>query len=160
VKIILISVALGAAALFVAIVGGRFSDGPLAMIPGGPLLGEVERGPDPDWSFARDLDTIELQINSSPPRSVLTGVVVYQGALYVPVTLAPLKRWPEVVSSEPRVRARIAGRLFEREAFPVTEPKLLQELVSTGQSKYGPPFHATWAARFTRYFRLDPMPGL
>jgi hypothetical protein len=159
VSVIAIAVALGAAAFLVAIVGGHFSDGPLEMIPGGRLSGEVLRGPDPDWSFARDLDTIELQIGSSPPRSVLTGVVVYDGALYVPVTLSPLKRWPAVVSTDPRVLARIEGRVFEREAVPVTEPERLQELISVGQSKYGPPFHATWVARFTRYFRLDPLPA-
>jgi hypothetical protein len=159
VRVIVIFIALGAAAFLVAIVGGHFSDGPLEMIPGGRLSGEVLRDPDPDWSFARDLDTIELQIGSSPPRSLLTGVVVYEGALYLPVTLSPLKRWPAVVSANPRVRVRIEGRVFEREAVPVTDPERLQELISVGQSKYGPPFHATWVARFTRYFRLDPLPA-
>lgn len=159
VRVGVISVALGAVAFLVAIIAGHFADGPLEMIPGGRLSGEVLRGPEPDWSFARDLDTIELQISSSPPRSVLTGVVVHEGALYVPVTLSPLKRWPAVVSANPLVRARIEGRVFERQAVPVTDPKRLQELISVGQAKYGPPFHATWVAPFTRYFRLDPVPA-
>ncbi len=161
VGIIAISVALGAAAFLAAIIGGRFSDGPLELIPGipgGPLSGEVIRDPKPDWSFARDIDPIELQINSSPARSIFTGVVVHGGSLYVPVTLSPLKRWPHVVASDPRVLVRIAGRLFEREAVPVTDPELLRELIAAGRSKYGPPFHAAWAARFTGYFRLDPPP--
>jgi hypothetical protein len=160
VRVIVISVALGAAAFVVASLGGHFSDGPLRVIPGipgGPLSGEAERGPEPDWSFARDVDPIEIQIASSPPRSIFTGVVVYRGALYVPVTLAPLKRWPKVVSSHPRVVTRIEGRVFEREAVPVTEPEMLDQLISAGQSKYGPPFHAAWTRRFTRYFRLDPL---
>jgi hypothetical protein len=162
VGVIVISVALGIAAFVVITIGGRFSDGPLRVIPGipgGPLSGEAERGPDPDWSFAQDIDPIEIQIASSPPRSIFTGVVVYKGALYVPVTLAPLKRWPQVVSKDPCVVARIEGRLFEREAVPVTEPEVLGQLISAGQSKYGPPFHATWTRRFTRYFRLDPLGG-
>ena len=149
-----------AALLLVAVIAGRFSDGPLEVVPGvpgGPLSGEVSRDPDPDWSFARDLDTIELQIDSSPPRSIFTGVVVYAGELYLPVTLAPLKWWPEVVSSNPRVRVRIEGRLFELEAVPVKQGELHRKLISVGQAKYGPPFHARWAARFTRYFRLDPL---
>jgi hypothetical protein len=156
-RIVFTVLGLGAVAFLAALIGGRFSDGPLAMIPGGPLSGEVEQELDPDWSFARDLDTIDLQIESSPPRSVRTGVVVYEGRLYVPVTLAPLKRWQYVLPENPRVLARIEGRLFERWAVPVTEPEHLQELISTGQAKYGPPFHATWAARYTRYFRLDPV---
>lgn len=160
-RIVAISITLCAAALLAAGLAGRFSDGPLAVVPGvpgGPLSGEVIRDPDPDWSFARDVDPIELQISSSPPRSIFTGVVVYQGSLYVPVTLSPLKRWPAIVESNPRVLVRIAGRLFEREAVPVTDPELLQELIAAGRSKYGPPFHAVWAARFTRYYRLDPSP--
>jgi hypothetical protein len=161
VKTTAISLAVGAAALLAATIGGRFSDGPLELIPGvpgGPLSGEVVRDPDVDWSFARDVDPIEVQIGSSPPRSIFTGVVVYEGWLYLPVTLSPLKRWPKVVSSDPRVLVRIEGRLFERKAVPVTDPDLLEELITAGRSKYGPPFHATWAARFTRYFRLDPLP--
>jgi hypothetical protein len=159
VRTIAIAVILGIVVLFAAILGGRFSDGPLEMIPGvpgGPLSGEVERGAEPDWSFAREVDPIELQINSSPPRSIFTGVVVHGDALFVPVTLAPLKRWPEIVASDSRVLVRIEGRLFEREAVLVTDPELLRELIAAGQAKYGPPFHASWAARFTRYFRLDP----
>jgi hypothetical protein len=149
-----------AAAFLAAVVAGRFSDGPLEAIPGipgGPLSGEVVREEEPDWSFARDVDPIELQINSSPPRSIFTGVVVYENSLYVPVTLEPLKRWPEVVSRDPHVRVRIEGRLFERHAVPVTDPAFHRELIAAGQRKYGPPFHARWAARFTRYYRLDPV---
>ena len=159
VRIIVISAAIGAAVFLAAIFGRRSSDGPVEVIPGipgGPLSGEVERGAEPNWSFARDVDPIELQINSSPPRSIFTGVVVHGGDLYVPVTLAPLKRWPAVVSSDSRVLVRIEGRVFEREAVPVTDPELHQELIAAGRSKYGPPFHASWAARFTRYYRLDP----
>jgi ubiquinone/menaquinone biosynthesis C-methylase UbiE len=161
VRVIIIVVVVGVVGSLAALLGGRFSDGPLEVIPGvpgGPLLGEVERGPEPDWSFARDVDPIELQISSSPPRSIFTGVVVHEDALYVPVTLAPLKRWPDVVRSDPRVRVRIEGRLFERRALPVTDPELIEELIAAGRSKYGAPFHATWAARFTHYFRLDPLP--
>jgi hypothetical protein len=157
-----IAAALGTAVLLAAIVGGRFSDGPLEVIPGvpgGPLSGEAERGPDPDWSFAQDVDPIEIQIASSPPRSIFTGVVVHEGQLYVPVTLAPLKRWPDVVRRDPHVRVRIEGRLFERVAVPVTETAALRELIAVGQAKYGPPFHAGWTARFTHYFRLDRPPA-
>ena len=138
------------------LVAVRSSDGPLEAIPGGPLSGEPEGGSEPDWSFARDIETIELQVRSSPPRSVRTGILLRSGTLYVPVTLAPLKLWPRVVLRDPRVLIRIDGRLFERVAVPVTEPRLLQELIALGQSKYGAPYHARWAAGVTGYFRLDP----
>ena len=60
---IVILVALLAGALLAALIVGRFSDGPLELapgVPGGPLSGEVIRDPDPDWSFAREVDPIEL----------------------------------------------------------------------------------------------------
>jgi hypothetical protein len=160
IRIIIVFVILGVVALLAALVGGRFSDGPVELIPGipgGPLSGELDPVTDPDWSFARDVDPIELQINSSPPRSIFTSVVVYEGALYVPVTLAPLKRWPDIVLRNPHVLVRIEGRLFERIAVPVTEPDLLQALIAAGQAKYGSPFHAEWASTVTHYFRLDPV---
>ena len=37
------------------------SDGPSAVFGGGPLVaGELVTGSEPDWSFARDIGTIEL----------------------------------------------------------------------------------------------------
>lgn len=155
-RVVAIVVLVLAASGFAALLAARRSDGPVEMIPGGPLSGEPERGPEPDWSFAESLDTVELQVSSSPPRSILTGIVVHEGVPYLPVTLAPLKRWPSVLARDPRVVVRIEGRLFEREAVEVTDPELLARLISVGQSKYGPPFHARRVARFTRYFRLAP----
>jgi hypothetical protein len=139
-----------AALVFAMLVAAKRADGPVEMIPGGPLSGEVERGPEPDWGFAESLDTVELQVSSSPPRSILTGIVVHGGVPYVPVTLAPLKRWPSVIARDSRVVARIDGRLFEREAVAVTDSDLLVQLITIGQSKYGPPYHARRVARFTR----------
>ena len=50
-------------------VSARFSDGPSVIFSGGPLVaGELVTGPEPDWSFARDVRTIELQL-LDPPRS-------------------------------------------------------------------------------------------
>jgi hypothetical protein len=151
-----IAVLVVAALGFAVLVGARRADGPVEMLPGGPLSGEAERGAEPEWGFAESLDTVELQVSSSPPRSLLTGIVVYEGVPYLPVTLAPLKRWPSAIARNSRVVVRIDGRLFEREAVEITDPELLARLIAAGQSKYGPPFHARWVARFTRYFRLDP----
>jgi hypothetical protein len=158
----LAGVSLGSiAALTVVLAGalmlGRSTDGPLAWFPGGPFSEEIERGPEPDWSFAAALDTVEVQIGSSPPRSVRTGIVVFEGVPYLPVTLSFLKRWQHVVARNPRVVVRIEGRLFERNATAVTDAEHLSRLIAAGQAKYGAPFHARWAAALTQYFRLDPI---
>ena len=45
--------------------GARFHDGPLAIIPGGPLrAGQWVETPISDWRFATDLDVLELQLES------------------------------------------------------------------------------------------------
>lgn len=50
-------------------VAARFSDGPLAIIAGGPLeRGELVTGGEPEWSFAREIETIEFQL-VEPARS-------------------------------------------------------------------------------------------
>jgi hypothetical protein len=153
---ILSTLAVAGALVVAIVVAGRLSDGPLSAFPGGPLSGERVRGSEPDWSVLRDVDTIELQIDSSPPRSILTGVLFHEGRLYLPVTLAPLKRWQYVVERRPRVVIRMGEQIYERDAVAVTDPDALDELIAVGQAKYGPPFHARWAAPFTGYFRLDP----
>jgi hypothetical protein len=133
----------------------RYSDGPIGPFTGGPLQGEVWDGAEPDWTFARDLDTVELQFDHGKRRSGLTGVIVQDGILYVPTTLEPLKGWNKAVLKDNRVILRIDGRLYPRCAVRVTDPHLLKILVAAGQKKYGPPFHATWAEPYTWYWRMD-----
>jgi hypothetical protein len=79
-------------AVFVVIIVGalflaRNAEGPLAWFPGGPFSGELERGPEPDWSFAAPLDTVDVEIDSTPPRSVRTGIVVFESVPYLPAGL-------------------------------------------------------------------------
>ena len=51
------------------LVGARFSDGPIAIVAGGPFTsGELVSGPEPDWSFVRDVREVEFQL-LEPPRA-------------------------------------------------------------------------------------------
>ena len=51
-------------ALIVALlVGTRFLDGPIGLVPGGALRsGELVSGQEPNWSFVRDVREVELQL--------------------------------------------------------------------------------------------------
>lgn len=147
---------------FLALVGaigllgsGGCANGPAGFIPGGAFSAEIEPLPG-DWTFARDLDSVDVQIDSDPPRTVRTGIVVYDNVPYLPVTWAPLKRWPDVVRERSAVVLRADGRHFALVATPVDEPSTLAVLRRTGQDKYGPPFHARSLEHQTFYFRLDP----
>jgi hypothetical protein len=134
------------------------TDGPVGFVPGGPFSGVPEQGPEPDWSFATELDSVDIQVFGDEPRTVRTGIVVLEGVPHLPVTWSPLKRWPDVVKADPRILLRADGRLFERHAVPVDEPEQLAVLIAAGQEKYGAPFHARWTTGITQYFRLDPGP--
>ena len=61
----------------------RFTDGANRLFSGGPLVaGELQTGPEPDWSFVKDIPTIELQL-LDPPRSRRIWTAEHDGKLYV-----------------------------------------------------------------------------
>lgn len=50
--------------------GARFADGPIEIIAGGPFSsGQAYTGPEPDWSFVRDMPTVEFQLETLPARA-------------------------------------------------------------------------------------------
>jgi hypothetical protein len=128
----------------------------VGFVPGGAFEGELQTGAESDWCFATDLGSVDVQIDSSPPRTVRTGIVVLDGVPHLPVTYAFLKHWDAVVGKSPRVVLRTDGRHFERNAVLVTDETAHRALIAAGQAKYGPPFHGSWASGITDYFRLDP----
>ena len=78
------------AALVVAVLIGvvlfaaRFNDGPLEIIAGGELIaGELHSGEEPDWSFIRDLNTVEFQL-LNPARSRTTWIMEADGRVFIP----------------------------------------------------------------------------
>jgi hypothetical protein len=55
------------------LVGARFHDGPIALIPGGPFTsGTLVAGPEPDWSFVHDVREVQFQL-LDPERSRTTS---------------------------------------------------------------------------------------
>ncbi len=138
---------------------GCLFDGPLGFVPGGAFEAELEAGDEPEWSFAVDLDSVDVQIDSSPPRTLRTGIVVLDGIPHLPVTYAFLKRWGAVVAASPRVVLRADGLLVERHAVFVTDEAAHRALLAAGQAKYGAPFHGSWTSGVTDCFRLDPPHG-
>ena len=77
---------LGSLVLLVVLVliGARFADGPVAIIAGGPFTsGELVTGPEPDWSFVRDIQEVEFQL-VDPPRSRTTWILEHEGRIFIP----------------------------------------------------------------------------
>jgi len=130
------------ALLLVVSIVARYSDGPIAIFAGGPLVaGELSTGPEPDWSFAREIGTIELQL-LEPPRSRTTWVVEREGKLYVPCGYMNSgvgrmwKKWPVEAEADGRAIVRIEGRRYERRLVRVKDPAVFAELAVELKRKY------------------------
>jgi hypothetical protein len=115
---------------------------PLALLPGGPLrTGELVTGPEPDWSFARDIQEMEFQL-LEPARSRITWLLVHEGKLYLASGYMNSwwgrlwKQWPHDAMKDGRAVIRIAGKRYEREAVRVTDPELFWPLIKESLRKY------------------------
>jgi hypothetical protein len=170
----------------------RFSDGPIGPFPGGQLhSGALVPEAKVDWSLATGG---EIEIKGAEPRFVelqlvdplgsrTTGVMLYEGQLYVPCDLGFLwrrvpapprwmlsliyrfKRWHEDVLLDGRVVVRIGGKRYERQAVRVTDPDLLTALRSEVEKEAARMFGAplgevpTDGPRDIWFFRLEPRPS-
>jgi hypothetical protein len=148
------AVGLGTIALRVA---ARFSGGPLGLVPGGRLSGELAADQNPDWSFTAAVRTIAVEVNPDDPLSVTTWVFTHGGALYVAADFFnPFKRWPYMALADPRVRLRIDGRIYERDAVRVTDPQLIEQLRRAIAAKYDIAPDGMAAKAEVWFFRMEP----
>ena len=120
----------------------RFSDGPIGPFPGGELRsGELYQGPEPDWSFARDVQEIEFQL-VDPPRSRTIWCMVHDQKLYIVSgymrsAIAPVwKKWPAEAERDGRAVIRVAGKRYERDVVRIQDPALLEALAAEIRRKY------------------------
>ena len=96
----------------VLFVFARFADGPIAIIPGGPLqAGELVADPVADWAFAESIDEIEMQL-ASDDTSRTTWILYQDGNAYIPCSLGfpPGKDWHLRADKDGRAIVRIAVR--------------------------------------------------
>ena len=126
----------------IALIGARFADGPVAIIAGGPFTsGDLVTGPEPDWSFARDIEEVEFQL-VEPPRSRTTWILEHDGRIYVPcgymtTTWGKIwKKWPFEALEDGRAVLRIGDRLYERQLVRIDEEPLLAPLTAELSRKY------------------------
>ena len=120
-----------------------YSDGPSVVFGGGALVaGELVTGPEPDWSFTRDIQNIELQL-VDPPRSRLVLVIEYEGKLYVISDYMGSrvgrlwKRWPAQAERDGRAIIRIAGKRYERTLVRIKTGVVVEGVTAERRRKYG-----------------------
>jgi hypothetical protein len=150
-------VALAGAAGFTAFVA-RHADGPIGPFLGGPLVaGELVSGPEPDWSFAAALPTLEIEVGETNPRSRTVWLLVDQGELFVPSGFASHKTWPSEALADPRVVVRVEGRRYARQATRMTDPARLETLRDALGRKYGMR-PSSDGSDDTWFFQMGPRP--
>ncbi len=152
------------------VIGARFGDGPIAIIPGGPLeAGELVTGAEPDWTFARDIAEMEFQL-VEPPRSRTMWLQVHDKNLYVVsgymnTTLGRIwKQWPAEALEDGRAVVRIDGKRYERKLARILEDRpLLEAIAAEVNRKYGAQLRADMAASGDAWFFAlqprDPLRG-
>ncbi len=158
--------AIGVALLAVValVIGARFGDGPIAIIPGGPLKsGERVTGTEPDWTFARDIMEMEFQL-VEPPRSRTTWLQVHDKKLYIVSgymnsTLGKIwKQWPAQALQDGRAVIRIDGKRYERQLVRVLDDRpVLEAIAAEANRKYGAGLSADMAeSEDAWFFALEP----
>ena len=136
------------ALLVVAIAGlavaARFSDGPIAIFAGGPFeSGELVSGPEPDWSFVRDVQEVEFQL-LTPPRSRTTWILYHEGKAYIPCGYMTSwwgklwKQWPREAEQDPRIILRVGDQLYERKLVRIQDGPAIAPLLAEATRKYLP----------------------
>ena len=113
--------ALAALLTTVLLLGG--CGGPLLIIPGGELSGEVVNEPVTDWSFVDDA-FVDLETRPEDPYSVELNYFVKDGKLYIDP--AEGRRWLDHIREDPRVRVRFGGKVYPATAVLVGKPGELE----------------------------------
>lgn len=123
-------------------VAARFADGPIGPFPGGALTsGELYQGPEPDWTFARDIQEIEFQL-IDPPRSRTIWCMVHDQKLYIVSgymrsAVAPIwKKWPAEAERDGRALIRVDGKRYERDVVRIHDPQIVETLADEIRRKY------------------------
>jgi hypothetical protein len=156
IRAVAIAVVVLAAAFAATDVAMRRADGPLGPFRGGPLRDGAPASGAPATAAVAPLDVVELEVSG---RSLLTGVVVLGETIYIPTTLAPLKRWDERVATAPRARLRVEHQIFDGELRPVENESLRKQLFVAAQEKYGRDgFFRDSVEAITEFFRWDAPP--
>jgi hypothetical protein len=124
------------------LVTSGYRDGASLLFGGGELVsGELVTGSEPDWTFARDVPTIELQL-LSPARSRVMWIVVHEGKPYVisgymsSAIGRMWKRWPPQAERDGRAVLRIGGKRYERTLKRIKTGAVVEGIAAELRRKY------------------------
>ena len=97
--------------------------GPLGIIPGGPLAGDVVTRPVADWRFTDDDVTVAIETRGDWIDHSVTVMAMTDGPhLYVPSREGFRKSWVKNIGRDPHVRIGVDGRIYHGRAVRVLDP--------------------------------------
>lgn len=137
----------------------RLHDGPLGLITGGGFAsGEWVDGPVADWSFAKDIETVELQLEGEG-TSRTVWIAVAAGRAFVPASLSfpPWKDWHLRAARDGAAVLRIDGRRYPVLLTRHTEGPVFDAGAAAVTSKYtgGTPSGDAWMFAVTSRPRMQ-----
>ena len=109
--------------------------GPLVMIPGGELSGQVAATP-ADWAFTDAVDTVQLETRPEDPYSVNVWMVVADGVPYIAAGGGAESAWPTHIAADPRVRLRVEGTIYELNAVRTEADADRAAFLGAAEQKY------------------------
>ena len=127
-----------AGALFIFAMG--FADGPWGVVPGGAFSESAEPAPQ-DWSFTKDLDTVEFQL-IDPVSSRTSWIMEHNNRVFIPSgymnsTVGKLwKHWPMHAEKNGTALLRIDGKAYRVTLERTKNPELLRPVMGELARKY------------------------
>ena len=127
-----------ASAVFVFAMG--FADGPWGVVPGGAFSESAKPTPQ-DWSFTKNLDTVEFQL-IDPVSSRTSWIMEHDNRAFIPSgymnsTVGKLwKHWPIYAEKNGAALLRIAGEVYTVTLQRTKNPELLRPVMSELARKY------------------------
>ena len=123
-------------------------------VPGLWIKGEPVTAPVADWSYTNQIPEIKIQTQTPYllPHSVTIWCAVYNGNLYV--TSYRGREWVENIIRDPRVRLKIADKVFDRTLSVVDDPAEKAAVLEAKGKKY--PQWKVPAVAVATVFRVNP----
>jgi len=109
--------------------------GPIVMIPGGTLSGDVASPPD-NWAFTDDVDTVQLETRPSDPYSVNVWAVAVDRRIFVVAGGGAETTWAQHIEADDRVRLRVGEAIYELRATADADEATREAFLAGAKKKY------------------------
>lgn len=140
--------------LYLCLVMSMVGCGPIVMLPGGELSGDVQPTPS-SWAFTDEIETVQLETRPSDPYSVNIWAVAAGDSLYIAAGGGAETTWARHIDADPQVRLRVGNSLFELNAVQANDEATRNVFLIAAKKKYDFEPDEEDASNAVLY-RLDP----